>query len=76
MIQEIQNSVIMDKHMTTKIQNFLTNEQFAILYVIAPKLHWLRINPEDGVLEIFLDHHALSMFRACQCLFLSLNGRR
>lgn len=33
------------------------------------KYHWLEINPEDGAIEIFLDHHALSSYRACEAYF-------
>lgn len=51
------------------IENYLTFEQFAILLSLSERLHWLKINPEDQVLEIFLDHHALAMYRACPAHF-------
>lgn len=35
----------------------------------AQSLHWLTINPTDGVIEICLDHHMLSMFRMCPARF-------
>lgn len=59
-------------------ESYLTFEQFAIASALADRLHWLRINPEDHVLEIYLDHHALSMFRACPAHFhlTMVEGRR
>lgn len=59
-------------------ENYLTFEQFAIACTMANRLHWMRVNPEDNVLELFLDHHALSMFRACPAHFYltMVEGRR
>jgi hypothetical protein len=31
---------------------------------------FLRINPNDGALEMFLDHHSLSSFRMCEAKFV------
>jgi hypothetical protein len=41
---------------------------------LVKKYHWLQIG-EDGVLELYLDHHALSTFRQCEAAFeLSIMG--
>lgn len=37
--------------------------------MLAQQLHWFKINPEDGTIEIYLDHHALSTFRMCPARF-------
>lgn len=37
--------------------------------LLAKKLHWFQINPEDGVIELFLDHHMMSTFRMCPARF-------
>lgn len=34
----------------------------------AKKYHWIKIG-EDGVVEMFLDHHMLSTFRACEAKY-------
>jgi hypothetical protein len=42
--------------------------------VAAEKFHWFQI-AEDGVVELFLDHHSLSTFRMCEASFeLSMMG--
>lgn len=50
------------------MENFLTLEQFAAAVALSKKLHWLVI-ADDGVVEIYLDHHALAMFRMCPARF-------
>jgi PD-(D/E)XK nuclease superfamily len=41
----------------------------------ASKFHWFQIDPEDGVVNLFLDHHSLSTFRSCEAAFeLSMMG--
>jgi hypothetical protein len=35
---------------------------------LCVKYHWLKIG-DDGVLEMYLDHHALSTFRQCEAAF-------
>lgn len=41
---------------------------------LVSKYHWLKIG-DDGVLEMYLDHHALSSFRMCEGYFeLSIMG--
>lgn len=35
---------------------------------LVSKYHWLQIG-EDGVLEMFLDHHSLQAFRQCEAYF-------
>lgn len=35
---------------------------------LAAKYHWIKIG-DDGTLEIYLDHHMLSMFRMCEASF-------
>ncbi|HEY1644838.1 MAG TPA: PD-(D/E)XK nuclease family protein [Candidatus Saccharimonadales bacterium] len=59
------------------MKNYLTDEQFAICVALASRLHWIRI-AEDGVIEIYLDHHALSTFRSCPAKFKleMIDGRR
>lgn len=37
--------------------------------IYAEKLHWITINPDDGVIELTLDHHMLSTFRMCPSRF-------
>ena len=57
--------------------NYLTDEQFAYCVALSNRLHWMRI-ADDGVLEVFLDHHALSTFRSCPARFKleMIDGRR
>jgi hypothetical protein len=57
--------------------NYLTDQQFGICVALAGRLHWIRI-AEDGVLEIYLDHHALATFRSCPEKFKleMIDGRR
>jgi hypothetical protein len=50
------------------MENFLSFEQFAAAVTLSKRVHWLRI-AEDGVVEIYLDHHALAMFRMCPARF-------
>jgi PD-(D/E)XK nuclease superfamily len=59
------------------MSNFLTDQQFAIAVTLATRLHWIKI-AEDGVLEIYLDHHALSTYRTCPSKFKleHIDGRR
>lgn len=40
----------------------------ANLEELAAKYHWLKIG-EDGVVELYLDHHSLSTFRQCEASF-------
>lgn len=50
------------------MENYLTLEQFAAAVILSKNLHWFRI-ADDGVLEIYLDHHALALYRACPARF-------
>jgi hypothetical protein len=49
--------------------NFLNDAQLTMANVIANQCHWLKVNPDDNVIEIYLDHHALSMYRVCPARF-------
>lgn len=49
--------------------NFLNTAQLTMANVLASKLHWIKLNPDDNVIEIYLDHHALSMYRVCPARF-------
>src|SRR5271155_759502 len=35
----------------------------------ASKFHWFQIDPLDGVVNMFLDHHSLATFRSCEASF-------
>lgn len=39
------------------------------IYKLTDKLHWLKIAPEDGVLELYLDNQMLQTFRMCEARF-------
>jgi hypothetical protein len=39
------------------------------LQTLSQKLHWLKI-ADDGVPELYLDHHSMSMFRNCEEYFM------
>jgi hypothetical protein len=41
----------------------------------ASKFHWFEVDPSDGVVNMYLDHHSLSTFRSCEAAFeLSMMG--
>src|ERR1700691_1647240 len=35
----------------------------------ATRYHWFEVDPEDGVVNLFLDHHSLATFRSCEAAF-------
>ena len=35
----------------------------------AAKFHWFEIDPVDGVINLYLDHHSLATFRSCEAAF-------
>lgn len=50
------------------VVNEITPEQFAAALVLSSQLHWLRV-AEDNVIELYLDHHMMAMFRMCPARF-------
>jgi hypothetical protein len=36
---------------------------------LAAKYHWIEYNPETGEVDVFLDHHAMQSYRACESYF-------